>query len=157
MPHDETGGHVDNLACFVRPGTVLLSWCDDPNDPHYHVSRDAEARLLAAEDAQGRRLAVEHIPMPTPMHLTAAEAAGIDHSPTGMNRAAGERLAASYVNFYIANGAIIAPCFDVPTDARGAGRAAKTVPRPPDRHGPGPRNPARRGEYSLHHAAAAKA
>jgi agmatine deiminase len=56
--------------------------------------------------------------MPTPLHLTAAEAAGIDRGTNGMNRAAGERLAASYVNFYIANGAIIAPCFDVPTDAQ---------------------------------------
>ena len=118
VPHDETGGHVDNLVCFVRPGTVLLSWCDDANDPHYQVSRDAEMRLLAAEDAQGRRLTVEHIPMPTPLYFTAAEAAGIDRSANGMNRAAGERLAASYVNFYIANGAIIAPCFDVPTDAQ---------------------------------------
>jgi agmatine deiminase len=117
VPHDETGGHVDNLACFVRPGTVLLSWCDDPTDPHYNVSHDAEARLLAAQDAKGRRLTVERIPMPTPMYLTEAEAAGIDHSPTGMNRTPGERLAASYVNFYIANGAIIAPCFDIPTDA----------------------------------------
>ena len=117
VPHDETGGHVDNLACFVRPGIMLLSWCDDPNDPHYQVSRDAEARLLAAEDAQGRRLAVEHIPMPTSMFLSQAEAAGIERGANGMNRAAGERLAASYVNFYIANSAIIAPRFGVPTDA----------------------------------------
>ena len=33
VPHDETGGHIDNLACFVQPGMVLLSWCDDPADP----------------------------------------------------------------------------------------------------------------------------
>jgi agmatine deiminase len=117
VPHDETGGHVDNLACFVRPGTVLLNWCDDPTDPHYQVSRDAEARLLAAEDAQGRRLAVEHIPMPTPTYLTQAEAAEIESAANFMNRTAGERLAASYVNFYAANGAIIAPRFGVPTDA----------------------------------------
>jgi len=55
--------------------------------------------------------------MPTPMFYTAEEAAGVDAHAGGMNRAAGERLAASYVNFYIANGAIIAPCFGVPTDA----------------------------------------
>jgi agmatine deiminase len=117
VPFDETGGHVDNLACFVRPGVVLLTWCDDPGDPHYAVSRDAEARLLGARDAQGRAIAVEKIPMPTPMFYTEEEAAGIDQAVSGMNRAAGERLAASYVNFYIANGAIIAPCFDVETDA----------------------------------------
>ncbi len=117
VPFDETGGHVDNLACFVEPALVLLSWCDDPSDPHYAVSRDAEARLLAARDAKGRRIRVEHIPMPTPMFYTEEEAAGIDKAANAMNRAAGERLAASYVNFYIANGAIIAPCFGIETDA----------------------------------------
>jgi agmatine deiminase len=116
VPFDETGGHVDNLACFVRPGVVLLSWCDDPADPHYAVSRDAEARLLGARDAMGRAIEVVRMPMPTPMFYTEEEAAGIDHV-AGMNRRAGERLAASYVNFYIANGAIIAPSFGVPTDA----------------------------------------
>jgi agmatine deiminase len=117
VPGDETGGHVDNLACFVKPGVVLLSWCDDPADPHYAVSRDAEARLLSARDAQGRPIKVEHIPMPTPMFFTEDEAAGIDRAGNGMIREAGERLAASYVNFYIANGAVIAPAFGVPTDA----------------------------------------
>ena len=116
VPYDETGGHVDNLACFVRPGVVLLSWCDDKDDPHYIVSRDAEARLLDSRDAQGRAVKVERIPMPTPMFYTQDEADGIDRAVNGMNRAAGERLAASYVNFYIANGAIIAPSFGVPTD-----------------------------------------
>lgn len=116
VPGDETGGHVDNLACFVRPGVVLLTWCDDPADPHYKVSRDAEARLRAARDAKGRPFVVERIPMPTPMFFTEEEAAGIDQTESGMTRSAGERLAASYVNFYIANGAIIAPAFGVPTD-----------------------------------------
>ena len=117
VPGDETGGHVDNLACFVRPGVVLLAWCDDPADPHYEVSRDAEARLLKARDAKGRALAVERISMPTPIFFAADEAAGIDQITGGMNRRAGERLPASYVNFYIANGAIIAPEFGVPSDA----------------------------------------
>jgi agmatine deiminase len=116
VPFDETGGHVDNLACFVRPGVVLLTWTDDAADPLYEVCRDAEERLLGARDARGRDIAVERIPMPTPMFYTAEEAAGIDQTAQGMNRAAGERLAASYVNFYIANGAIVAPCFGVATD-----------------------------------------
>ena len=128
VPGDETGGHIDNLACFVRPGAVLLSWCDDPSDPHYAVSRDAETRLLGARDAKGRALEVLRIPMPTPMFITADEAAGIDQGTNGMNRAAGERLAASYVNFYIANGAIIAPSFGVPTDAPARAVLAQTFP-----------------------------
>lgn len=128
VPFDETGGHIDNLACFARPGTVLLSWCDDPDDPHYAVSRDAETRLLGSRDAKGRALAVVRIPMPTPMFYTAEEAAGIDRAANGMNRAAGERLAASYVNFYIANGAIIAPAFGVPTDASARAVLAQVFP-----------------------------
>ena len=128
VPGDETDGHIDNLACFIRPGVVLLSWCDDPADPHYAVSRDAEARLLAARDAKGRALVVERIPMPTPMFITAEEAAGVDATATGMNRAAGERMAASYVNFYIANGAIIAPCFGVETDGPARAVLARLFP-----------------------------
>lgn len=116
VPHDETDGHVDNLACFVKPGVVLLTWCDDPEDPHYQISRDAEAALKGARDAKGRALLVEKIPMPTPMFYTEEEAEGVDATASGMNRKAGERLAASYVNFYIANGAVIAPAFGVETD-----------------------------------------
>ncbi len=128
VPFDETGGHVDNLACFVRPGVVLLAWCDDPADPHYAVSRDAEARLSAAHDARGSRLTIERIPMPAPMHITAAEAAGIEHTAAGYARNAGERLAGSYVNFLIVNGAVVAPCFGVATDERAYAVLARLFP-----------------------------
>jgi len=117
VPDDETGGHIDNLACFVKPGVVLLSWCDDPQDPHYAVSRDVEARLLAARDANGRAMTVERIPMPVPMAYTEAEIAGLDQGDKRTLREPGVRLAGSYVNFYIANGAIIAPSFGTATDA----------------------------------------
>lgn len=128
VPSDETDGHIDNLACFVRPGVVLLSWCDDPADPHYAVSRDAEARLLAARDAKGRALTVERMPMPAPLFYTEEEAGGVDATASGMNRRAGERMAASYVNFYIANGAIIAPCFGVVTDEPARAVLARLFP-----------------------------
>ncbi len=128
VPGDETNGHIDNLACFVRPGVVLLSWCDDPADPHYEVSRAAEARLKAAFDAKGRALEVVRMPMPAPMFYTADEANGIDATAAGMNRAAGERMAASYVNFYIANGAIIAQAFGTETDAPARDVLARLFP-----------------------------
>ncbi len=128
VPFDETGGHVDNLACFVRPGVVLLTWCDDPADPHYAVSRDAQARLLAARDARGRSIIVERIPMPTPMHYDADDVAGIDHTASGYARNAGERLAGSYVNFLIVNGAVIAPRFDLATDESARAVLARLFP-----------------------------
>jgi agmatine deiminase len=128
VPGYETGGHIDILACFVKPGLVLLTWCDDPADPHYGVSREAETRLLSARDAKGREIAVERIPMPTPMFFSAEEAGGIDAVENGMNRATGERLAASYVNFYIANNAVIAPAFGVPTDQAARAVLARCFP-----------------------------
>jgi agmatine deiminase len=128
VPFDETGGHVDNIACFVQPGVVLLTWTDDASDPLYAVCRDAQARLLGARDAKGRPITVEKIPMPTPMFYTEDEAAGIDQTSGGMNRKAGERLAASYVNFYIANGAVIAPCFGVATDTAAQAVLEKLFP-----------------------------
>ena len=116
--NDETGGHVDNLACFARPGEVCLTWTDNRRDAQYGVSRDALERLAAARDARGRRLRVHKLPMPGPLYMTAAEAAGIARRPGTRRVRAGQRLAGSYVNFYLANGAVIAPLLDARTDAR---------------------------------------
>ncbi|WP_336800024.1 agmatine deiminase [Kaistia sp. MMO-174] len=114
--HDETDGHIDNLACFVRPGVVALTWCEDPDDPQYAISHDAHERLAAATDAQGRRLQIVKLPMPGPLHMTDAEAAGIDVSEGSAERRGGARLAASYANYYIANGLVVMPLLDPKTD-----------------------------------------
>jgi agmatine deiminase len=116
--NDETGGHIDNLACFARPGEVCLAWTDNRRDPQYRVSRDALERLRAVRDARGRRLRVHKLPMPGTLVMTAAEAAGIARRPGTRRVRAGYRLAGSYVNFYLANRAVIAPLLDVRTDAR---------------------------------------
>jgi agmatine deiminase len=109
---DETDGHVDNLACFVRPGVVALTWCDDPADPQHEISRDALARLEAATDARGRSLEIVRLPSPGPLRIDPREAAGVDELAGTRPRRAGERLAASYVNFYIANGRVVFPLLD---------------------------------------------
>jgi agmatine deiminase len=108
---DETDGHVDNLCCFVKPGEVLLTWTDDPDDPQHEISRQALKKLSAATDARGRRLIVHKIHQPDPMVVSASECEGLDASETAKPRKAGDRLAASYVNFYIANGGIVMPLF----------------------------------------------
>jgi agmatine deiminase len=114
---DETCGHIDNLACFVRPGEVCLTWCDDRRDPQYQVSRDAFERLMAARDARGRRLKVHKLPSPGPLRMTRREAAGIAPRPGIRTLRAGQRLAGSYVNFYVANGGVVMPLLDARTDA----------------------------------------
>jgi agmatine deiminase len=110
--NDETDGHIDNLACFVRPGVVLLTWSEDQSDPQRAISRDAHERLQAATDARGRSIEVMRMPSPGPITITAAEAQGVDAVPGSVPRRAGDRLAASYVNFYPANGCIVFPLLD---------------------------------------------
>jgi agmatine deiminase len=114
---DETDGHVDNLACFARPGVVLLTWVDDPGDPQHAISRDAEERLAAATDARGRALEVIRVPAPGPLTIDAAEAAGVEPVEGTQPRRAGDRMAASYVNFYLGNSRIVYPLLDPARDA----------------------------------------
>jgi len=126
---DETSGHIDNLACFARPGEVCLSWCDDPHDPQYRVSQDAFERLMAARDARGRRLKVHKLPMPGPLFMTRREAAGIARAPGIRPLAPGQRLAGSYANFYLANGAVILPLLDERTDTAARRALRRVFPR----------------------------
>ena len=126
--NDETSGHIDNLACFAGPGRVCLTWTDDENDPQYAISRDAFERLSDARDAQGRRLEIFKVPMPGPLHMTGEEAAGLVPSESMKRRYGGDRLAASYVNFYLANGGLIMPLLDPRTDEQAAAVLRRACP-----------------------------
>jgi len=127
--NDETDGHVDNLCCFVRPGVLCLTWTDNRRDPQYRISRDALARLRATRDAHGRRFTIHKLPQPRPLYMTAAEARGVVPRKGSWPRRAGERLAASYVNFYIANRAIIFPLLDRERDRTAARTLTRLFPR----------------------------
>ncbi len=117
---DETDGHVDNLACFARPGVVLLTWSGEESDPQHAISRDALRRLEAATDARGRPLEVVLLPSPGPLAIAAEEAAGVEEAAGTQRRRAGDRLAASYVNFYLANERVIMPLLDERRDEEAA-------------------------------------
>ncbi len=110
LENDGTDGHVDNLACFVRPGLVVAASCADPADANHAVLTDNLKRLQAARDAAGRTLEVIELPIPAPRFCA-----------TG-------RLALNYVNFYLANGAVVAPAFDDPMDDVAAGILARAFP-----------------------------
>jgi agmatine deiminase len=125
---DETDGHVDNLACFARPGVVLLTWTDDEADPQHEISREARERLEAATDARGRPLEVVPLPSPGPLTMTAEEAAGIEPAKGTIPRRAGERLAASYVNFYLANSRVVMPLLDERYDEEAAAVLRRCFP-----------------------------
>ncbi|WP_299003978.1 agmatine deiminase [uncultured Caulobacter sp.] len=126
---DETDGHVDNLCRFVAPGEVVLTWTDDPADPQYPISQDALRRLEGYRDAKGRALKVHKLAQPArPVVITAEEAAGVDKVHGTLPREAGDRMAASYVNFYIANDVVVAPRFDDANDAPAQALLARLFP-----------------------------
>jgi agmatine deiminase len=120
VPEDETDGHIDNLACFARPGVVLLSCCEDESDPLYAITRDALARLQRARDARGRPLEVVRLPVPGPLTISEQEAEGVVALAGSRPRRAGDRMAASYANFYIATRRIVFPLLDRRTDEQAA-------------------------------------
>ncbi len=126
--NDETDGHVDNLACFVRPGEVCLTWTDNKRDPQYAISLDAWERLNDERDARGEKLKVHKLPAPATQVMTAKEAAGVVTREGSKPRKAGERLAASYVNFYIANGGVVVPLLHPRTDRAAVSKLKRLFP-----------------------------
>lgn len=113
---DETTGHVDNLLHVCAPGLVALTWTEDRDDPQYERSAEAHALLETVRDAKGRKLEIVKLPAPGPLYMSEAEAAGIRTAATGMARGGGQRLAASYANFYIGTGRVVFPLLDPATD-----------------------------------------
>lgn len=136
--HDETSGHIDNLCCFLRPGVVALAWSEDPHDAQHAISREALARLQRARDAHGRALEIIKLPIPQrPVMMSPLEAAGVAPARGTQARPAGARLAASYVNFLICNGAVILPTFGDPHDDRARAILAEQFPERAIRQVPG--------------------
>ena len=86
-------------------------------------------RLNDARDARGRRFKVHKLPMPGPLYMTRRKRAGSCPRTGTKPRPPGDRLAGSYVNFYIANGGIVMPLLDARTDRAAAARLRKLFPR----------------------------
>jgi agmatine deiminase len=107
---DDTDGHIDDLARFVAPGTIVTVVEQDPADVNYAVLQDNLARLRAMRDQDGRPFRIESLPMPP----------ALVYEET--------RLPASYANFYIANGGVLMPTFGAPSDAVAAATLARLLP-----------------------------
>lgn len=113
---DETNGHVDNICNFVKPGVIVLAWTNDINDPQYKISKEAYDYLSKETDAKGRKLEIHKLLLPKPITITKEESLGVDSVEGTLPRKEGDRLAASYVNYYTSNKAIILPIFNDPMD-----------------------------------------
>ncbi len=108
----ETDGHIDNTACFIAPGRVLVGVPSSPSLPDAAPVREAIRRLNAARDANGRRIEVVEMPQPRRVRFDWR----------------GHMLPMSYINFYIANGGIVMPAFDDPNDDRAQAVLADCFP-----------------------------
>ena len=127
--NDETNGHIDNMCCFVKPGEVLLAWTDDENDPQYARSRAAFDLLSHTVDAKGRSFVIHKLPIPKhPICITEEDLLGYDFEAGEDQREAGERLAASYINFYLANHCVLLPRFGDENDTVAAEILGKCFP-----------------------------
>lgn len=115
---DETNEHVDNVCAFVRPAEVVLAWTEDVDDPQYAMSM-ADFEVLSKEtDAKGRAFQITKLPIPKEhVCMKEEELEGFVFEDGEDTREAGERLAASYVNFYISNDHILVPQFGDEHDA----------------------------------------
>jgi len=105
---DETNGHVDDVACFVRPGEVACIWTEDENNYFYKECQDAYKTLSEATDAKGRKLKVHKLCMPQ-NNVTIKADFAIDVVEGTMPREDGDICIASYMNFLIVNGGVIVP------------------------------------------------
>ena len=109
---DETNEHVDNVCAFLKPGEVVLAWTDNEDDPQYVLSKACLDYLESECDAKGRKLVIHKLPIPdVPICVTKEELEGYCFEEGEDTREEGERLAASYVNFYFSNGAVVMPEF----------------------------------------------
>jgi agmatine deiminase len=107
---DDTHGHVDDLTRFVNPTTVVTIVEENREDANYAALQDNLTRLKSMTDQDGNKLQVETLPMPAPVYFD------------------GQRLPASYANFYIANKIVIVPTFNDANDRVALNTLAKLFP-----------------------------
>jgi len=107
---DDTHGHIDDLARFTGPGTVVIAADEDPSEVNYEPLQENLALIREMRDQDGSELRVETLPMPEPVYFD------------------GQRLPASYANFYIANRLVLVPTFNDANDRRALNKLAELFP-----------------------------
>ena len=107
---DDTHGHVDDIARFVAPTTIVAAVETNANDPNRAPLKENLKRLTAARTSDGKQFTVIELPMPRPVIFRQ------------------QRLPASYANFYVANGLVLAPTFHDPNDRVALNTLAEVFP-----------------------------
>jgi len=107
---DDTDGHIDDIARFVNPATIVCIVEENSKDTNYSLLQQNLERLQAARDQNDHKLSIVPLPCPGPVYYE------------------GARLPASYANFYIANGVVLVPLFDDPCDVKALGILQELFP-----------------------------
>lgn len=107
---DDTHGHVDDLARFAGPTTVVIALERDRSDANYEPTQENYRLLKTLKDQNGNPFRVVSLPMPEPVYF------------------GGQRLPASYANFYVANGLVLVPTFNDRSDREALNQLAKVFP-----------------------------
>ena len=113
---DDTDGHIDDIARFVAPNTIVCAVEDDPDDDNYEILQDNLARLGSMTDATGKPFEIVTLPMPGTVGGSSTTSRDL------------ERLPASYANFYIANNVVLAPVFGHAHDKRAVDTLQRLFP-----------------------------
>lgn len=101
LENDHTDGHIDTITRFTSPNTIVTCVCEDTQDPNYSVMAENLDTLRSATDTHGNPFSIIELPL-----------------PRNRLELEGGRLAATYANFYICNGAVLVPQYGDPRDAR---------------------------------------
>ena len=107
---------------------IALTLTDDKSDPQYERSAEAYDYLMSVTDAKGRKLEVHKIHQPNPTLIAPEEAEGVDAVDGTLPREAGDRMAASYINFYFCNDGAVVPTFGDSHDAQALEMLQKLLP-----------------------------
>jgi len=107
---DDTDAHIDTLARFAPDNVIVFQACDDPADPHYDELTAMRDELTALRTADGQAYRLQGLPWAGPIFDD------------------GRRLAASYANYLIVNGAVVIPAYGDPADAEAARAVAAAHP-----------------------------
>lgn len=104
---DETGGHIDNVCSIIRPNEICLASTNYKNNPQYEVAKNAFEVLRKSDSAS----TIHELPIPALQYISADEARGLVQKEGSTNRVEGFPLVPSYINYYLANSALIMPKF----------------------------------------------
>lgn len=125
---DETGGHIDNLCCFTSPAEIALTWSSDPNDPQSKISTNTYNFLKNETDAKGRLLKIHKLHHPTVQVISENECKDYAEGYKTIKRNPGDRLPASYINFYQNDKVVFFPLFGNDNDERALQEIKAIIP-----------------------------